>query len=69
MRYLIPLLLLTACGDDADEGPPTCTAYVLYSEDQTIFMHFAECVITHDPADDPWICEFRGELFMCEDVD
>jgi len=69
MRCLLPLIaLMVACGDDADEGPPTCRAFIfrLCSDNANVCPQYVDdCVLT----DDPGVCEWRDELYLCEDVE
>jgi hypothetical protein len=64
MRYILPLIaLMVACGDDAE--PETCRAFVVYlcSPTGNLCAHYVDdCVLT----DDQGVCEWRGDLVLCE---
>ena len=57
-------LFLFACADD--EEPDTCRAFVVYlcSPTGNLCAHYVDdCVLT----DEPGVCEYRGDLVLCED--
>jgi len=66
MRYILPLIaLMVACGDD-DAEPETCRAFIfrLCSDNANVCPQYVDdCVLT----DEPGVCEYRGELALCED--
>ena len=65
MRSLaLAALFLFACGDN--EEPDTCRAFVVYlcSPTGNLCAHYVDdCVIT----DELGVCEWRGDLVLCED--
>jgi hypothetical protein len=55
--------LFTACGDD--EEPETCRAFVVYlchASGNICAQYVDDCALT----DDPGVCEWRGDLVLCE---
>jgi hypothetical protein len=58
-------LFINAC---ADEEPDTCRASIfrLCSDNANVCPQYVDdCVLT----DEPGVCEYRGELALCEDAE
>jgi hypothetical protein len=56
-------LFLFACADD--EEPETCRAFIflLCSDNANVCSQYVDdCVLT----DEPGVCEYRGDLVLCE---
>ena len=59
----IAALFLLACADD--EEPDTCRAFVVYlchASGNICAQYVDDCALT----DDPGVCEWRGDLVLCE---